>query len=488
MKWMRIAAMTAFVAAVAIGLAFSLGLWGKWTAGAAGTERIVNSGTGASDPAPCNTPNFASVSDIETVIEDSNVQNGDTLVLCPGTYTAGAAAGAVDVDKELTITGLATADREDVVVQGTAASHGFTIKADNVKIKHLKLAGPGAAGAEHGIDIGPVGPTAYKKAELTDLEITTWGEGIHIISSSDAKIGPNNDIHGNNLGVLISSGALGGQGDKVFNNVIGPNTAVGIVLGQIDEAYVQENTLAGNAGAQIDVQGESNALIWNNNIEATTNVGIHISSTTADTLVQIGGSASHANNFTGTLAPGVGFYVKLECTSENTVDATYNYWNGINSNAGIKDVVFNDEFDDPPTAPDCGPDVKGAVVVHPFVTTMWTPTPTPTPSPTPAATGTPTPTPTGTPGATRTVNLSPQGWQTLVWSGANATDPAVALGLSCLSGKYTIAYEWVGSTQQWLRYVPGNSLLSSITVVNKYDSLLVLITAAGVTCDVPIAP
>jgi len=393
----------------------------------------------------------------------------------------------VEVEKKLTITGLATADREDVVVQGTTGSNGFLIKADDVKIKHLKLVGPGAGGAELGIQIEPGGPPAYKNAELSDLEITNWGEGAHVVSSDDTKIGPDNDIHGNNLGILIATTILGGQRDKVLNNTIGPNTAVGIVLTQVDEAYVQENTVAGNTGVQIDVAGESNALIWNNNIEATANMGIHIGSATADTLVQIGGSPGRANNFTGTLVPAVGSYVRLDCGSENTVDATYNYWNGINSNAGIKDVVFNDEFDDPTAGPDCAGDDKGAVAVHPFVTAMWTPSPTSTPVPSATATGTPTPT--STPGgATRTVSLSPQGWQTLVWSGADATDPAAVLGLSCLSGKYAIAYEWVGSSQQWLRYIPGNSLLSNITVVNKYDSLLIAITAAGVTCEMPIDP
>ena len=85
--------------------------------------------------------------------------------------------------------------------------------------------------------------------------------------------------------------------------------------------------------------------------------------------------------------------------------------------------------------------------------------------------------------ATRTLNLSPAGWHSFVWTGASATDPATAL--ACLGTNYTIAYEWVGSTQQWLRYVPGQPTLSSITVANKYDALLVYITAA-VTCTMAI--
>jgi hypothetical protein len=121
------------------------------------------------------------------------------------------------------------------------------------------------------------------------------------------------------------------------------------------------------------------------------------------------------------------------------------------------------------------------VLVQGFAGPSPTPTPTPTPSPTPSSTATPTP------GTTRTVNLSPQGWQTFVWSGADATDPAVAL--ACISDKYGIAYEWIGTTTpaQWLRYIPGRPELSNITAVNKYDSLLVLITADGVSCQMPVA-
>jgi hypothetical protein len=121
----------------------------------------------------------------------------------------------------------------------------------------------------------------------------------------------------------------------------------------------------------------------------------------------------------------------------------------------------------------------------PTPTTTPTPTPTTTPTPTPTATPTRTPTPTGTPTPTRPVSLSPAGWHSFVWTGASATDPATAL--ACLGANYSIAYEWMGSTQQWLRYVPGQPILSSITAVNKYDALLVLTTAA-VTCNMSVSP
>jgi len=442
------------------------------------TTHIVNQDSGAGDAAPCNDPDFPNVTDIEAqVIGDASVHNGDTLVLCPGTYAAGA-GGAVEVDKELTIEGLDTADRDDVVVQGTAGSDGFVVLADNVKIMHLKLVGGGVAGTDHGIELQAVGPVTYNNAELSDLEITTWNYGVYIVSSDDTQVGPNDDVHGNANGLLVASTVLGGHRDMVLNNVIGPNNATGIILGDVDEAYIQENTLAGNDGVQVSVAGESNAFIWNNNIEATTASGVHIASDTADTLVQIGGSVEHTNNFTGTVVPGIGYYVILECGSENTVDATFNYWNGINSNAGISDVIFNDEFDE---TDDCPGDDKGAVAVHPFVTTLSTPTPTATP------TSTGTPTPTATPG-TRNINLSPQGWQDLAWSGADGATPATAL--ACIEGKFSIAYAYDPTAAQgpWLRYVPARPELSNLTVVNKYDPLLVLITAASVTCAMPVAP
>jgi len=155
----------------------------------------------------------------------------------------------------------------------------------------------------------------------------------------------------------------------------------------------------------------------------------------------------------------------------------------------IANRIFNDEDD---AAVECAApnDVNGAVVFHPWASG---PAPTPTPSPTPTATATPTPTPTATatatpPGATRTIDLSPQGWHDLSWSGANATDPGTAL--ACIAGDYSIAYAWEGPTAGFKRYVEGCAIpgICNMAALNKYDTLLVSISVAGASCVMPVAP
>ena len=91
----------------------------------------------------------------------------------------------------------------------------------------------------------------------------------------------------------------------------------------------------------------------------------------------------------------------------------------------------------------------------------------------------------GAPAGTRTVNLSPAGWHNFVWTGASATAPETAL--TCISGKFSIAYEWVDSAQVFHRFVPGVTELSNMLPLTQYDPLLVLITAEGVTCVMPVA-
>jgi hypothetical protein len=160
---------------------------------------------------------------------------------------------------------------------------------------------------------------------------------------------------------------------------------------------------------------------------------------------------------------------------------------GSTNRADIANRIFNDE-DDAATecvAPD---DVNGAVVFHPWATgPAPTPTPSPTPSPTATTTATGTPTPTATPGSTRTIDLSPPGWHSLVWSGADATDPGAAL--ACIAGKYSIAYAWEGPTAGFKRHVEGCAVegICNMSPLNKYDAMLVSISAAA-TCEMPVAP
>ncbi|NIV31329.1 MAG: hypothetical protein GWN58_18085 [Anaerolineae bacterium] len=98
---------------------------------------------------------------------------------------------------------------------------------------------------------------------------------------------------------------------------------------------------------------------------------------------------------------------------------------------------------------------------------------TPTPSPTPVA-------------GTRDFDLQ-LGWNNFVWTGASGTDPATVL--SCIDGNYAIAYRFMAVGQTFQRYVPGDAALSNMTNLDKYDSLLVLVTASGVQClGMPVEP
>ena len=118
------------------------------------------------------------------------------------------------------------------------------------------------------------------------------------------------------------------------------------------------------------------------------------------------------------------------------------------------------------------------------------------PTPTPEAPETPTPTPTPTPPPAEFICTPPPtsrtfdlqvGWNNLVWTGASGADPATVL--SCIEGNYAIAYRFVALGQTFERYVPGDDLLSNMTNLNQYDSLLVLVTAADVQCqDMPVTP
>jgi parallel beta-helix repeat protein len=471
MKWTRTGGIAAFMGALAIVLALSLGLWSHWTASAQDTFLVNDDTTPAADG--CDTPDFQT-EDIEDAIDSGLVTDGDILVVCDGTYNP---TTSIEVTKQLTIEGRAAADRDDITIQGTAGNDGFVISVDGVTIRHLKLMGAGGAGTEVGVNIRP----GANDNTIQDMEITAWNDGV-LIQDAEGNVVQTSNSHANaDTGVLIFDGV----NNVIRNNELKDNTNQGIDMGPEDQLLVDSNTLSGNGGAQMQVVGRTEVNIVRNQIE-TASDGIHITDVPAEALIIIGGSADMANTFTGTFGGG-NYYVELVCAAQDTVVATYNWW-GSTVRLDIANRIFNDEDDAGVecAAPD---DVKGAVVFHPWATG---PAPTPTPSPTPSPTGTPTPTPTptatATPGATRTIDLSPQGWHDMAWSGANGTDPGTVL--ACVSGKYSIAYAWEGPTAGFKRYVEGCAIpgICNMSSFNKYDSVLVNITAAGVTCVMPVAP
>ena len=87
MRRTRVGATALLVAALVTGLALSLGLWGEWTASAQDTF-TVNDDTSPAEGG-CDTPDFET-EDIQDAIDSALVADGDTLVICPGSYSAGA--------------------------------------------------------------------------------------------------------------------------------------------------------------------------------------------------------------------------------------------------------------------------------------------------------------------------------------------------------------------------------------------------------------
>jgi cysteinyl-tRNA synthetase len=87
----------------------------------------------------------------------------------------------------------------------------------------------------------------------------------------------------------------------------------------------------------------------------------------------------------------------------------------------------------------------------------------------------------------RDLDLSPAGWHSFVWTGPSGTDPQTVL--ACIDGSYDVAYRWLGSTATFERWLPDRPAISDMGPLNKYDSLLVLITDGGTRCvGMPIDP
>jgi parallel beta-helix repeat protein len=453
MKWLRSRTAVVAVVAVVAALTVCLGAWQGWLAEAAPDVVYVNDNL-LPDVEGCNAPDGTTIAEGITAADPA-----DTVVVCEGTYD-----GSVTVGKSVIIEGRAAADRADIVVEGGTGSDGFTVTADDVTIRHMQFDGVDASGT--GIHVTGDGAT------IQDVEGLNWVNAIRLDGSSESVV-EECEVDDNNLGIWVAEG----ENNLIRNNLAGDNNAMGVVVENEDLTLVTDNDLSGSVAAlylDADAPDILNVRVVRNTINAgagSDGVLIDVLDA-ADSLVVIGGRPELANTFTGSPDGVTEFFIELSCGSEATVAAIWNYWPGIATRVGIADLIYDDEDQN-----ECA-DPHGAVVFHPWATEAApTPSPSPTPEPSPSPTVTPTP-------GTRTFDLQ-QGWNNFVWTGATGSDPATVL--SCIDGSYAIAYRLVAGG--WERYVPGDAVVSNMTNLNQYDSLLVLVTATGVQCqDMPVAP
>jgi parallel beta-helix repeat protein len=448
MKWLHSRTAVVTVVAAAVALTICLGTWQGWLAQASPAEVYVNDNL-LPDVEGCNNPDGTTIAEGITAADP-----GDTVIVCEGTYD-----GNVTVGKSVTIEGRSDAARSDIIVQGGSGVDGFTVSADDVTISHMLFDGVDTSGT--GIHV------TGDSATIQDVEATDWVNAIYLDASSGSLV-QQSEVDDNNLGIW----AKGGDSNSISSNVAGDGNNIGVVIQDEDVDVVAENDLAGVAEAlYLDADAPTNVHVIRNTIHASASSnGIYIDQIpSADSLVVIGGCPDNQNTFTGSPDGVATFFIGLVCGGEVTVDATLNYWPGIATRQGIADLIYGDEDD-----LECAPD--SAVVFHPWATEAAPPpSPSPTPTPSPSPTASPTP-------GTRTFDLQ-QGWNNFVWTGDTDTDPATVL--SCIDGSYAIAYRLVSGG--WERYVPGDSTLSTMTNLDQFDNLLVLVTATSAQCaDMPV--
>jgi hypothetical protein len=467
------------LAVVLAAVAVMLGAWRPWTAGAQGATHIVNDA--GSPETECGTPDFTTT-DLNTVIGDASVDEDDTLVLCEGTYD-----GGVVVNKKLTIEGQANVAVDKIVVEvAVAGTDGITLQADGAVVQHLFLDGPGVgAGNDNGILVDADNTT------VSGVEASGWRVAIGSLNAQGTLV-EESSLHDSEAGLTFASGGP----NQARGNEITDNTAVGLSLFLEDQTVIDGNHIYQNDGAQVQVWDQigmdpsvpTHVRFSRNDIETKEGTdGFLITTVEGDSLVQIGGAADSTNNFNGPFDAAAGdYYVELPCNAENTVDATYNWW-GSTNRTDITNRIFNDADEQSRGYTECNvaaDQKRGGVVFEPWAMAAWTPTATATPSPTATATATATPTATP-PAGTRDFDL-PAGWNDFVWTGASDTVPGTVL--NCIDGDYAIAYRFMETAQTFERQVPGNALLSNMGNLDKYESLLVLVTTATQCQGMPVDP
>ena len=246
------------------------------------------------DPATLDGPGFT---ELQAVLDMASA--GDTIELCPGTYT-----GSVVVDEAISLAGAGMAS---TFVEGDLWSPSITIIADGVALSDLGVTGTGDGvaidGAEQvtvervAVTDGGGSGLALVDAQATIVGCELSGNPIAGVSGTDSELHVSDCVIDTGWAGIHAVGA-GASPSTVTGNTISDVSSFGILLAQQDSEIVDNtliNTHAHNDAVGISAGHDGGALrVEGNTVEGFHGHGIWVQHPYMDTPT--GGAATVTDN------------------------------------------------------------------------------------------------------------------------------------------------------------------------------------------------
>jgi len=260
--------------------------------------------------------------DAETTINDAidEAGNGDTIIVCPGTYNE-----SVEVDKaeNVTIKGITKP-----LVDGTSSSPAFVITEDGTHVTGFEA----ISTDNHCIFVNGAEDVRLHG----NIASGCSGKGIQVIGDSDRITISGNQINDNgDHGIRIS---FDNDDSTIRGNTVIGNDNHGIKCSSCDNIVIQGNKVIDNSGDGIKCSSCNNSVIQGNTSNLNDDDGIDINGGSDNNLVR--GNTVNGNS-------GDGIEVRGDDNTIRNNDANNNGENGIELDdfAMENDVTHNNTND-----------------------------------------------------------------------------------------------------------------------------------------------